>query len=163
MIVRLDESNIDGMLALQAQCLDNSDIFLPTSREGYLRAFRFDNFCYGYMEEGRLTAFLNCSLPTARGTGNLGRGRLREPELDRVGHMNTLLVDKFSRHHGIGRELVNASLCEFRKRNCPHIFVTASPQNTASLKLLDAMAFYVCDIIMLGGQRRFLLYRDLSE
>ncbi|MBQ8506675.1 MAG: GNAT family N-acetyltransferase [Clostridia bacterium] len=161
MIICLNESHIDEMLALQALCLENDDIFLPTSREGYLRAFQFDNFCYGYMENGELIAFLNCAIPTARARNNLGRGRLPDGELNRVGYMNTLLVKKSCRHHGVGRELVEAALAEFAKRNCPHVFVTASPENAASLRLLAAMDFQKVNIIDLRGERRCLLYRKL--
>jgi len=163
MIIRLDESHIEEMLRLQQQCIGQADIFLPTSREGYLRAFQFHNFCAGYMNEGRLIAFLNCSIPTARCAANLGVGRLSAEELDRVGHMNTLLVDKNCRHHGIGRELVNAVLQEFALRGCLHIFVTASPRNTASLNLLYALSFSVLDTIMLRGRMRYLLYRNLEK
>lgn len=163
MLIRLNENHIDAMLHLQRMCLDNADIFLPTSREGYLRAFQYNNFCYGCMEGDTLLAFLNCSIPTARSEKNLGHGRLPEHELDRVGHMNTLLVRKGCRHHGIGRELVCASLEEFIKRSCHHIFVTASAQNAASLKLLDGLMFRPVDTVELRGERRLLLYRNLAQ
>lgn len=163
MITQLDERHIDQMLDLQRQCMDNSDIFLPTSREGYLRAFQFDNFCYGYMEEGALIAFLNCSIPTSRGKNNLGRGRLPDALLDFVGHMNTLLVRKTCRHHGVGRDLVRTVLDEFMRRGCPHIFVTASPENAASLRLLKIMDFRALDSVRLGNEHRLLLYRDLGK
>lgn len=162
MLIRLNQQHIDEMLRLQQQCLENRDIFLPTSREGYLRAFQFDNFCYGYMEEERLIAFLNCSIPTARSRKNLGRGRLPSGALEHVGHMNTLLVRRGCRHSGIGRELVAAALREFACRGCQHIFVTASPENHASLKLLDCAGFRCVDTVELCGERRRLLYRDLQ-
>lgn len=161
MIIKLNEQHIDDMLMLQAQCLDNDDIFLPTSREGYLRAFQYDNFCYGYMEGEAMIAFLNCSVPTARSMLNLGLGRLDGDELDHVGHMNTLLVRKGCRQRGIGRDMVSAVLDEFLRRDCRHIYVTASPVNSASLKLLDYMDFRTVDAIELRGERRYLLYRRL--
>lgn len=162
MVIRLNEQYIDDMMKLQEQCIGNGDIFLPTSREGYLRAFRYSNFCFGIMENGKLHAFLNCSIPTGHSAGNLGRGILNETELNRVGHMNTLLVQTGYRHHGVGRELVEISLREFMLRGCPHIFVTASAENRASLRLLDAMGFVQMDTIWLQGQERCLLYRNLG-
>lgn len=163
MVIQLDEQYIDDMMELQEQCIGNDDIFLPTSKEGYLRAFQYKNFCFGDLSDGRLNAFLNCSIPTEHAAGNLGRGFLEEAELNRVGHMNTLLVRRECRHHGAGRELVETSLREFMRRGCPHIFVTASPENRASLRLLDAMSFTQVDTILMQGQERCLLYRNLEK
>lgn len=164
MVVRLEEHNIDEMLALQKECLDNQDPFLPTSYDGYIRAFRFLNFCFGFRDapDARLGAFLNCSIPTQRSAANLGRGRLPPEELDAVGHMNTLLVRRNCRRHGVGRSLVQASISLLYERGCRHIYVTVSPDNTASLELLRTMDFVPVDTILLQGYDRKLLYKRLE-
>lgn len=161
MVMRLDIHNIDEMLALQNACLENQDLFLPTTREGYLRAFQFKNFCLGFREapDSVLIAFLNCSIPTSRSPMNLGKSRLPQQELDAVGHMNTLLVRKGCRSLGVGRDLVRAALELFLERDCRHVFVTVSPENTPSLKLLHALDFVFVDMILLQGHRRHLLYK----
>lgn len=164
MIARLSEGDIDEMLALQKECLNNCDLFLPTSREGYLRAFAFENFCLGYREAPgqALTAFLNCSIPTGQSAMNLGRGRLPAQALDAVGHMNTLLVRKAHRHGGVGRELVRAALEIFRQRGCRHLYVTADEKNAPSIRLLHAIGFSYVDTILLQGHNRYLFYRHLD-
>lgn len=165
MIARLGNQDIGEMLSLQKECLNNCDLFLPTSREGYLRAFAFHNFCLGYREtpESQLVAFLNCSIPTGRSAVNLGRGRLPPEELDAVGHMNTLLVRKAYRHGGVGRELVLAALDLFRDHDCVHIYVTADEKNAPSIRLLHAMGFFYADTILLQGHNRYLFYRRLDK
>lgn len=163
MIFLLGMNHIDEILTLQRECLINRDLFLPTSREGYLRAFQFDNFCYGYREreDTELLAFLNCSMPTARAKINLGQGRVPEEELDRVGHMNTLLVHRSIRKTGVGTALVNRSLIEFARHQCRHIYVTIAPENQGSAHLLKALEFHPVDQIQLKGEKRILLYRAL--
>lgn len=164
MITRLDNRNIDEILSLQKECLNSRDLFLPTSREGYLRAFAFQNFCLGYREtpDGELAAFLNCSIPTGKSAMNLGRRRLPEGQLDAVGHMNTLLVRRGHRHGGIGRDLVQTSLEQFREQGCVHIYVTADAKNVASIRLLRTLDFSYADTILIQGHSRYLFYRRLA-
>ena len=162
-IERLGVEHIEEILSLQMECMDNNDLFLPTSREGYLRTFQYSNFCYGYRDGERLIAFLNCSIPTAQAQINFGRGRIKPEALNQVGHMNTLLVAKDVRKKGVGRELVEASLMEFLLRDCRYIYVLVRADNLGSVRLLQSMGFLVVDIATIQGQARMVFYRDLLE
>ena len=164
MITLLTPRDIDEILALQYICFANNDLFIPTSREGYLRAFRFQNFCLGYREtlDSPLTAFLNCSIPTERSQCNWGRGRLPDGLLNAVGHINTLLIQVGRRRRGLGRDMVDAALARFSREKCSHIYATVSPDNRASLKLLNSFGFSVVDTIWLHGQQRHLVYGQFS-
>lgn len=92
-ICKLTSASINDILDLQDKSYKSGDKFIPSSREVYERAFRFQNFVFGkYSETNELISFCNCSIPTCKAQRNLGRGIINNNELDFVGHINTIIV-----------------------------------------------------------------------
>lgn len=161
----LEAGQVDHMIALQRKCLEAGGAFTPTSRQGYLRAFEFQNFCLGAWSPDRaqLLAFCNCSLPTARAAVNFGRGRVAPGELDVVGHLNTMLVHPDCRRQGLASELLRGAMAGLCRRGARHLFVITNPENLASAGLLCAFGFEQMDFIWLHGQLKKLFYASGEE
>lgn len=161
-ICKLTSASIDDILNLQEKSYKLGDIFIPSSRELYERAFQFKNFVFGiYTETNELIAFCNCSIPTHKAKKNLGRGIVDDSVLDLVGHVNTIIVKHEYRRRGIGREILQSVIQEFRKAQIRYLFVMISPKNTASLSLFRSSEFKLFQQIEYAGEDRYILRLDI--
>jgi len=161
-IRKLTSTSIDDILALQDKSYNSGDEFIPSSRNVYERAFQFKNFVFGiYTEAHNLIAFCNCSIPTHRATINLGRGFIDDSELDLVGHVNTIIVERESRRQGIGKKILQKVIQEFKNSQIKHLFVVISPNNTASLSLFQSIDFKIVSRIEYKGVNRFILKLEI--
>ncbi len=161
---RLDSSYIDEMLEIQRVCWEKEPgVFVASSPDAYLRSFEFENFVVGVSDGGRLVGFLNCAVHNRHSGMNLGRQLNYTPEmLDRVGHLNTVLMRPDHRGRGLALRLVRMAIQEFPAR-VRYLMSTTSPENTAAQRILNDFGFdrqggelEVC------GQRRLLFVRDLE-
>ncbi len=158
MIEVLSPAHVPYMLALQRHCLEQGDPFTPTSERGYLLCYQYQNFCLGMWNERRdgLTAFLCCTIPTARASRNFGRGRVPDALLDSVGHMNTLLIRSGQRGKGLGKALMREGIRLLRQRGAHYIYAVVSPGNTISRHMLDSLGFREVERIELNGAAKVL-------
>ena len=159
LITKIDQMFIDDMLKLQKQAIENGNDIMPSSKEVYLRAFQFQNFVYGLKkcDTNELLGFCNCSVPTRNAKINLGRNRVPDNELDFVGHINTIIIDKNFTGHGYGKQIIQKVLDEFKSQNITHIFTIVSPQNMRSEKLFSHFGFSVIETIAYDGNDRNIL------
>ena len=139
----LSEAHLDAMLALQCECLaEPGSRLMASSREAYERAFQFDNFAFGALLGGELVGFSSCAVHNRRSRMNLGR-RLgfSDDQLDRVAHINAVLVSQAHRRRGIAAELIARSLDALPAR-CAFVLATTSPDNASVIRLLDRFGFH---------------------
>jgi len=131
------------MYALLIEMTSNFGNLIPTSKQGYERAFMYKNFCYGCKleKDDRIIGFCNCSIPTERASVNLGRGILSSTQLNYVGHLNTIIVHRDYYRMGIGKALLDRCFSEFELRGVKFIFTTISPNNQRSLAMFKKYGF----------------------
>lgn len=161
---KLDASYLNEMLEIQKVCWEmEPGIFVVSSPEAYLRAFEFDNFVVGALDGGRLVGFLNCAAHNRHSGMNLGRQLGYSPEmLDRVGHLNTVLMRPDHRGRGLALRLVEVAIGEFPPR-VRYLMATTAPWNTAAQRILRDFGFdRRGGEIAVSGQRRLLFVRDLE-
>ncbi len=162
---KLDETYMDEMLEIQKICWEKTPgLFVMSSREAYLRAFEFDNFVVGVIDGEHLVGFLNCAAHNRRSGMNLGRHLDYSPEmLDRVGHLNTVLMRPDHRGRGLALRLVEMAIREF-PAHVRYLMATTAPWNTAAQRILNEFGFdRQGDEIEVSGQRRLLFVRDLEQ
>lgn len=160
---KLDENYIGDMLEIQKICwAEDPGAFVLTSLEGYRRAFQFQNFVVGVLDGAQLVGFLNCAVHNRRSGMNLGRSLGYSPEmLDRVGHLNTVLMRPSHRGRGLALRLVERAIREF-PANTRYLMATTAPWNAAAQRILNDFGFERAgDEIEISGQRRLLFVRDL--
>jgi len=159
---RLDESYLNEMLEIQNACWEKEPgIFVTSSPEAYLRSFQFDNFVVGALDGARLAGFLNCAAHNRLSGMNLGRHLDYTPGmLDRVGHLNTVLMRPEYRGRGLSLKLVDMAITEFPPR-VRYLMATTAPWNTAAQRILNDFGFdRRGGEIEVSGQRRLLFVRD---
>lgn len=164
MVIRLDERFLGDMLSLQEECLAGGDLLKPVSREEYLSAFYYTNFCYGWIAPNfDLIAFLTCTIKARSTEINFGRNRIPPDQLDSIGHINSLLIRKSERNQGVEAGLIENSLQEFFRKGCTHIFFPVSAGNHSSVGLLKSMGFESMDLIELRGEGERFFHRNLRN
>lgn len=159
-VIPLSFNYIDEMLLLQVMAHKNGDPFTPSSRDFYERAFMFQNFVFGLIDDcnDKLVGYCNCSIPTEKARKNLGRGIIQNGELNAVGHVNTILVDAKYRRLGYGFKLLNQVVTTFKsKSNIHYIFTTLYTINTPSHNLFLKCGFHDHSIIENNGVKKNLL------
>lgn len=162
--LKLDSGYIEEMLEIQRICWETEPgIFVASSQDAYLRAFEYDNFVVGVSDGGRLVGFLNCAAHNRHSGMNLGKHLGYSPEmLDRVGHLNTVLMRPDHRGHGLALRLVEMAIREFPPR-VRYLMATTAPWNTAAQRILNDFGFArQGGEIEVSGQRRLLFVRDLE-
>lgn len=159
---RLNEGYLDQMLKIQDVCWEkDSGIFVKSSRAAYARAFAFRNFVVGALDGDRLAGFLNCASHNRTSRMNLGRYLGYAPEaLDRVGHLNTVLMLPSYRGLGLAQRLVQLAIDEFPPES-RYLMATTAPENLAAQRILAGFGFSrQGGEILIGGQKRLLFVRD---
>ncbi len=148
------------MLRLQQHCIDHGDLFTPTSERGYALYYQFHNFALGIWDSSHqeLNAFLCCAIPTHLASRNFGRGRVRDDQLDAVGHMNTLLIRAEYRGQGCGKALMRMGIQRLKRGGACHIFAVVSPENAISAHMLDVLGFTLRERIELNGAPKLLFF-----
>lgn len=159
----LSNTHIDDMLALQGMAIANGDPFTPSSRELYERAFMFQNFVLGVLEDERLIGYCNCSIPTRKASMNLGRGIVPDCELDMVGHINTILIDAKYRRNGFGGQLLSSIIDRFKAcTEIQYVFTTIQTINIPSYNLFLKYNFRPIKTIKNKGVEKYLLQLAIS-
>lgn len=164
MIIQILTSDyLEEMIHLQTIAIANGDPFTPSSKDFYLRAFMFQNFVYGVIENNELIGYCNCSIPTNRAATNLGRGIVSADELDSVGHVNTILIDSKYRRMGYGGRLLLRVIEHFEiHSHVKYVFTTIQTVNVPSYNLFLKNNFQELKIFENRGTQKYLLERRLS-
>lgn len=143
-VSQLKHDDLDAMIQLQ-ETNKNNALFTPSRREVYEQAFNHQNFVFGLIDEddNKLIGFCNCSVPAAYNARiNLGKGIIPDCELDAVGHVNTILIDREFRGGKYGSRLLKQVIQTFKnKPNVHYIFTTLNPTNEASYHLFSSNGF----------------------
>ncbi|MCU6453641.1 GNAT family N-acetyltransferase [Sphingomonas sp. A2-49] len=115
-----------------------------------LRAYLADGSAWSVVHDGRVAGFVSV--------------HDRRPEVTEIGY----LFVHAARGHGIAREAVAAAIAERFAAGYRRIFADTDPDNTASIRLLEALGF-TCEGRLRGewrthiGVRDTLLYGLLSD
>lgn len=156
------ERDLDALMDLQetvCKALENSELFVPSSREenaGYLRA---PNIILGVFHGERLVAYCSMAFPGTE-ADNLGWD-LGWPadQVRTCAKVDTVVVDPAFRGHGLQRTLVRRA-AEQAEAHLPGVFLltTVSPQNSHSLHNMQAEGFQILlKTEKYNGRERFIL------
>ncbi|NLG24076.1 MAG: GNAT family N-acetyltransferase [Clostridiales bacterium] len=163
---RLDPHNVDDILALQARCwIFDRGIFTLSSRALVERAFQFQNFAFGAFWGDEMAGFITCSMPTRRAGMNLGRHLdYSDEQLDRVAHLNAMVIAPEHRRRGVGSRLFSLAMAAFPS-HAQYIMTTTRLENALARSLLEQRGFSLARTIEAGGETRaiYLLQQTSHE
>ena len=165
----LNENYLEDIMNLQDICIANSDLIFASNEETYKLSFRDKNFCTGVFIEDKLIAFCNCTHPAPDNKRNLGIGVIEDNNLDKVGHINTILIHPNYRQKGLGKQIINFCVNAFSEKSLivNYVMTTVDAANEPSLSMFLKINFTVVNEKKYhaheGDLGRFVLLRTKDE
>lgn len=161
----LSNAALEDILNLQeliASNLPSLEIFRLHDKEFFLELFKIDRSVMGIIADGTLIAYSLIHIP-GRSQENLGKDvSLPDEELNKVAHLQAVVVHPNYRGNGLQRRLGRVQLKVVEDMGCEHVCCTVSPKNPISLRNILSNGFVIKGLKpKFKGSWRYIMYKNI--